>query len=75
MFFVEHKFKANTICLPFNEIHGTKLRKNGFMDADVTVVGWGYTQVVGNRGNVWNKCTMIRNSVNILVKLIFTIFE
>ena len=38
-------FKANTICLPFDE----KLKEK-YLDIDVTIVGWGYTEVQGNRG-------------------------
>ena len=32
--------KANTICLPFDE-----KPKEKYLDMDVTVAGWGYTQV------------------------------
>ena len=34
------EFRANTICLPFDE-----KPKEKYLDMDVTVAGWGYTQV------------------------------
>ena len=34
------KFKANTICLPFDEKPNEK-----YLDIDVTIAGWGYTKV------------------------------
>ena len=34
-------FKANTICLPFEEKPNEK-----YLDMDVTVAGWGYTKVM-----------------------------
>ena len=34
------KFKATTICLPFNEKPNEK-----YLDMDVTIAGWGYTKV------------------------------
>ena len=34
------EFRANTICLPFDE-----KPKEKYLDMDVTVAGWGFTQV------------------------------
>ena len=34
------KFKATTICLPFNEKPNEK-----YLDMDVTIAGWGFTKV------------------------------
>ena len=43
--FLGNTFKANTICLPFDE-----KPKEKYLDIDVTIVGWGYTEVQGNNG-------------------------
>ena len=34
------KFKATTICLPFNEKPNEK-----YLDMDVTIAGWGFTKI------------------------------
>ena len=38
------KFRVNTICLPFNETPNET-----YMSYGVTVVGWGHTEVQGDR--------------------------
>ena len=38
------EFRANTICLPFDE-----KPKEKYLDMDVTVAGWGYTKEEGDQ--------------------------
>ena len=54
--FLGKQFKANTICLPFDE-----KPKEKYLDIDVTVAGWGFTQVQGDRSKLL--LGFIRNNV------------
>ena len=54
-------FKANTVCLPFDE-----RPRETYQDMDVTVVGWGTTEVLGNRNY---------NPANQLKKLVTGVME
>ena len=48
-FLVTGKIKLNTICLPLDEAP-----EQTYIEYDVTVAGWGYTEVIGDVGNAGN---------------------